>query len=139
MGPPSKYHPSESVTLKCGISEDDLSFKTASYGRLIHTPHVQQQEHKVTLCVRWHVLPLNEFEKRILMEIVGGRYRPEDNELRLKSEQFGSRIENKRHLVSMLDRLVFAARKLAAEAQKQQDSEEATLSPPQNQKEDAEN
>lgn len=118
-GPPAKYLPSQAVVLKCGISEDDLSFKTASYQRLIHAPYVQHQEHKVTLCVRWHNLPLNDFEKRILQEIVGSRYNPETSELRLSSEQFGSRIENKRHLTSILDRMVFAARNLAAESSKQ--------------------
>jgi Mitochondrial ribosomal subunit protein len=127
IGPPPKYRLVEAPVLKCGISEDDLTFKTTSYGRLLDTPHVQHQEHKVTMCVRWHVLPLNDFEKRILMEIVGARYKPEHNELKLTSEQFGSRIENKRHLVSMLDRLVFAARKLAVEAQKQQDVEQAVV------------
>lgn len=116
----SKYRPSESVVLKCGIAEDDLTFKTASYQRLIHAPYVQHHEHKVTLGVRWHVLPLNDFEKRILMEIVGNRYNPETNELRLTSDQFGSRIENKRHLTSILDRMVFAARTLAVEATKQE-------------------
>ena len=119
IGPPSKYRPSEPVVLKCGISEDNLTFKTNSYQRLIHAPYVQHQEHKVTLSVRWHMLPLNDLEKRILMEIVGNRYKPETNELRLTSEQFGSRIENKRHLTSILDRMVFAARNLAAEATKQ--------------------
>ncbi|CAB9503774.1 expressed unknown protein [Seminavis robusta] len=124
-GAPPKYQLVEAPVLKCGISEDDLTFKTTSFGRLIEAPYVQHQEHKVTMCVRWHVLPLNDFEKRILMELVGGRYNPEQNQLKLTSDQFGSRIENKRHLTSMLDRLVFAARKLAVEATKQE-SVEAT-------------
>jgi len=114
LGPPSKYQVKEAVMLACGISEDDLVFKTASYQRLMHAPYVQHHEHKVTMSLRWGLLPLNDFEKRILIEIVGGRYNPERNELKMTSDQFGSRIENKRHLTSMLDRLVFAARKLAA-------------------------
>lgn len=126
IGPPPQQHNAvpkprgeESTMLQCGLSEDDLTFKTSSYGRLIHAPHVPHSEHKVTLSCRWQHLPLDELEKCILAEIVGGRFNPENNELRLTSEQFGSRIENKRHLVSMLDRLVFAARKLAADAQGQ--------------------
>ena len=117
MGPPPKYRVSEPVMLKCGISEDDISFKTTNYGNLVYAPHVQHQEHKVTMRVKDHVLPLNEFEKRILKEIVGNRFREDRNELQMSSDQFGSRIENKRHLTSMLDRLVFAARKLAAAAE----------------------
>ena len=117
MGPPPKYRVSEPIMLKCGISEDDLAFKTTSYQNLVYAPYVQREEHKVTMRVKEHVLPLNDFEKRILKEIVGGRFREDRNELQLSSDQFGSRIENKRHLTSMLDRLVFAARKLAAAAQ----------------------
>jgi hypothetical protein len=117
-------HPSpERIVLKCGIPEDELTFKTASYQRLLMAPYVQHQEHKVSVSLPWNQLPLDDFEKRIMMEIVGSRYRPETNELRLSSEQFGSRIENKRHLTSMLDRLVFAARKLAKEA----DGKETTM------------
>jgi hypothetical protein len=37
--------------------------------------------------------------------------------LRLTSDQFGSRIENKRHLVSMLDRIVLSSQRLAKEIQ----------------------
>lgn len=113
LGPPPKYQVKEAVMLACGICEDDIAFKTTSYQRLMQAPYVQHREHKVTMIVKWNVLPLNDFEKRILMEIVGQRYNPEKNELKMTSDQFGSRIENKRHLTSMLDRLVFAARKLA--------------------------
>ena len=117
LGPPPKYRVSAPVSLKCGISEDDISFKTTNYQDLIYAPYVQHQEHKVTMRVKDHVLPLNDFEKRILKEIVGNRFREDRNVLQMSSEQFGSRIENKRHLTSMLDRLVFAARKLAAAAE----------------------
>lgn len=117
LGPPPKYRVSEPIMLKCGISEDDISFKTTNYQNLIYAPYVQHQEHKVTMRVHENVLPLNEFEKRILKEIVGNRFREDRNILQLSSDQFGSRIENKRHLTSMLDRLVFAARKLAAAAE----------------------
>lgn len=116
LGPPPKYRVSEPLMLKCGISEDDISFKTTNYQNLIYAPYVQHQEHKVTMRVKEHVLPLNDFEKRILKEIVGNRFREDGRVLQMSSEQFGSRIENKRHLTSMLDRLVFAARKLAAAA-----------------------
>lgn len=120
LGAPAKYRVSEPVMLECGISEDDISFKTSNYGNLIYAPHVQHQEHKVTMRVKENVLPLNEFELRILKEIVGGRYRDDEGVLQLSSEQFGSRIENKRHLTSMLDRLVSAARKLAAAADEEE-------------------
>lgn len=98
--------------LKCGISEDVLSFKTVSYGRSYTTPHVQPGEHQITLQVNLKHLPLNEDEQRIFQRIVGRR-RIHDEKVRLISNFFASRIENKRHVVSMLDRLVLASQLLA--------------------------
>ena len=100
--------------LKCGISEDLLRFKTCSYGRMYTSPHVQPGEHQVTLKVKLEHLPLNEEETLIFKRLVGSRrVHEERDEVRLISNQFASRIENKRHVVSMLDRLVLASQMLA--------------------------
>ena len=55
-------------------------------------------------------------ELDILKDIVGRRYNEERQQLFLQTVQFGSRIENKRYLVDMLDRLVLACQRLAKEA-----------------------
>lgn len=102
--------------LKCGVCEDALRFKTTHYGRMLLPPHVQPGEHRVQLKVFTSDLTLDETELEVMKQIVGNRVNEERNELRLTSNQFGSRIENKRHLVSMLDRIVICSKQLAQEA-----------------------
>lgn len=106
--------------LKCGIPDMALRFTTTSYGRLINAPYVHSQEHQVTLKVNTRWVPLKGMEWDILREIVGPRrFNEERRELRLTSDRFGSRIENKRHLVSMLDRIVTSCQHLGRELAQQ--------------------
>mmetsp|Transcript_9896 Transcript_9896/g.10979 ORF Transcript_9896/g.10979 Transcript_9896/m.10979 type:complete len:222 (-) Transcript_9896:156-821(-) len=108
--------PPEIPTLKCGIPETNLKFKTTNYSRLMAPPYIQTSEYKVTLQVKIKYLPLHTpLEIEIFQQIVGTRYDVEKNELKLTSNQFASRIENKRHLCSMLDRIVIGAKRLASE------------------------
>lgn len=61
-------------------------------------------------------LPIESgLEKEIFHQIVGTRFDHDLNELKLTSNQFASRIENKRHLCWMLDRIVMGTKKLAEE------------------------
>ena len=110
--------------LECGVEESALRFKTTCYGRLLLAPFVHPNEHKIVMTVPIDELNLNGLERDILKEIVGSRWREEEGELRLQSVSFGSRIENKRHLVSMLDRLVLSCQRLAAEVQERAASAE---------------
>ena len=109
--------------LKCGISESVLSFKTTTYDRLMLPPYVQPSEYKVTLKVYTRDLPLDtsKLEYQIFQQIVGQRYNTERQELKLTSAQFASRIENKRHLCMMLDRIVLGAKRLAKEVEEGKD------------------
>ena len=100
--------------LRCGVPESALKFKTVAYGRLSMPPYVLPQEHKVTLKVNIDDIPFeNETELEIFFQIVGQRYNSTKNELTLISSQFASRIENKRHAVSMLERIMESAKFLA--------------------------
>lgn len=102
--------------LECGIPESELRFQTTSYGRFALPPYVSAGEHRVTVKVALAAIPLeNDREKEILLEIVGARYNPKKGVLKLSSEKFASRIENKRYLVDMIERIVSNARKLAEE------------------------
>jgi hypothetical protein len=103
--------------LKCGVPEHVLRFKTTTYGRLLEEPFVRPMEHRVTLQVATRHIPLNEVERMVLKEIVGTRLNDQTGVLQMSSAQFGSRIENKRHLVSMLDRIVDSAKTLATRVQ----------------------
>ena len=100
--------------LKCGVAEHHVRFKTTSYGRLVAEPFVQPNEHRVMLQVAIRHVPLTDIERRVLKEIVGNRLNENTGVLQLSSSQFGSRIENKRHVVSMLERAVESAKNLAA-------------------------
>jgi len=115
--PPEKF-------LKCGVNEASLRFRTMHYGRTQLAPHIQPGEHRVTLKVNMEDIPLTEVERDIVKQIVGNRVNEERGELRLASDQFGSRIENKRHLVSMLDRIVLSAQRLAKELENEESEDE---------------
>ncbi len=72
--------------------------------------------HKVTLQVNLDNLPLkSDLEKKIFRQIVGARFNEDHNKLKMVSNQFASRIENKRHLCWMLDRIVLNSQRLAEE------------------------
>lgn len=114
-------HIHQAPTLKCGIPEHKLKFKTTSYGRLMLPPYVQHSEYKVTLQVHLNDLPLHtDLEQKILAQVVGTRFDKEKKHLKLTSNHFASRIENKRHLCSMLDRIVVGVQRLAKEYQDSQ-------------------
>jgi len=99
--------------LKCGVPEHQLKYKTTTYGRLLEEPFVRPNEHRVVLQVAARNIPLTDLQKAVLKEIVGNRLNDETGILQLSSAQFGSRIENKRHVVSMLERAVESAKSLA--------------------------
>lgn len=105
--------------LPCGLPESSLRFTTTHYGRLLQAPFVHQNEHTVVMTARLGN-SLSETEQLILKEIVGERFDTEKKTLRLTSRQFGSRIENKRHLVSMLNRIVTSCKNLAKQAEEEE-------------------
>lgn len=118
LNPPSKL-------LKCGIAEDSLSFKAAHYTMSQLPPFVQRGEFKITLKVSLDDIPLkNKVERDMLLQLVGNRYHEKTNRLMLTSDKFPSRIENKRYLVELLDRLVIGAQKLALHGDSYFDAEE---------------
>ncbi|KAL9190822.1 hypothetical protein ACHAXT_000528 [Thalassiosira profunda] len=102
--------------LDCGIPESALRFVTASYGRFALPPYVAPGEHRVTVKVSLDAIPFeSEQEREVFLQIVGSRYNPQKGDLQLSSEKFASRIENKRYLVDMIERIVASARKLASD------------------------
>ena len=102
--------------LECGILESNLRFTTKSYGRFALPPYVSPGEHRVTVKVALKDIPFeNDHEKDIFMEIVGARYNPTKGDLQLSSDKFASRIENKRYLVDMIEKIVANSRQLAKE------------------------
>jgi len=80
------------------------------------------KEHQVTVKVHTDKVPLTKQEMEILREIVGNRLNDERKELRLSSNTFGSRIENKRHVVSMLDRIICSCQRLGKTLREENDN-----------------
>ena len=113
----SQFVAPEVKYLKCGVPEHLLRYKTKTFGRLLEEPFVKPNEHKVTLQVETQYIPLSDMERIVMKEIVGSRLNDETGLLQLSSSQFGSRIENKRHTVSMLERIVESAKALAAKVE----------------------
>lgn len=112
----SNAPPIDIPKLKCGIPEYVLKFRTTCFSKLHLPPYVQQDEYKVYLTVSLNDIPLStELEHQIFRQIVDRRYIPEKKQLRLSCNLFASRIENKRHLCNMLDRIVLGAQRLAKE------------------------
>lgn len=102
--------------LECGIPEDKLMFKAVTYGRYQLAPFVNPAEHKITMTVRIQDIPLEtDLEHEIFHQIVGRRFMHSKQQLKLTSGVFASRIENKRHLCSMLERIVANTKRLAKE------------------------
>lgn len=102
--------------LKCGIPEYVLKFRTTNFAKLHLPPYVQKNEFKVHLTVSLRHIPLStELEYKIFRQIVDNRFLEGKNQLRLSCNLFASRIENKRHLCNMLDRIVLGAQRLAKE------------------------
>ena len=92
-------------------------------------PYIMTKEHQVTVKVHTSDLPLNAQEKEILREIVGKRLNDERKELRMSSNVFGSRIENKRHVVSMLDRILVSCQRMGKTLEQQDENSRSSNSP----------
>lgn len=118
--------------LACGIPERALRYQGTSFGRTAAPPHVMPNEHRLVMTLPTSELPFGrgDPEYEVLREIVGPRrLNDKRGELRLSSNQFGSRIENKRHLQSMVDRIVLSCMRLGKELRaKKKDGGESTTS-----------
>ena len=108
--------------LECGVPEDALRYITTHYGRLVLAPHVEAWEQRVVLQIDLKHMPIRtDTEKAMLKQIVGNRYDTEKERMQLSCNLFGSRIENKRHLETMLNRIVLGAKELAKQVQEQEE------------------
>ena len=68
------------------------------------------------ICIQVYIdeLGLTEDEQHILIEMVGKRYNTGNREIKLKTERFPNRIENKKYLTYQLEALLEESRRLAA-------------------------
>lgn len=61
-------------------------------------------------------LGLNEGEKKVLIRMLGPRYNPGNQELKLTTEKYSHRLENKKHLTYLIEQLVQASKELYPQA-----------------------
>lgn len=100
--------------LECGLPEDLIRFHTTVWDKTLLAPFVHTREHRVALHVDLKDLPLDDVGKQILQQVVGHqRYDVKRNVLKMNAAHFPSRIENKRYLVRMLDKVVIACQRVA--------------------------
>ncbi|CAM9649701.1 unnamed protein product [Ascophyllum nodosum] len=71
---------------------------------------VHPAEFKVELMVPVPLLGLSENEEERLIQLVGPRYKEKKKMLRLVSDRFPNRIDNKRYLVHLLENILVEAR-----------------------------
>lgn len=58
-------------------------------------------------------LNLNEMEAAVMVRMMGKRYNQNKREIKLTGDRFPNRVENKRHVVLLLEKLLLEARRLA--------------------------
>lgn len=101
------------------VQENLLRFKlsaTYEHGTAVHFPHLQfnPSDYKVSLYVSIDDLKLSPREAAIFIEMIGSRYNQGKREVRLISNRFPNRIENKRYLTYLLENLLNEARRINA-------------------------
>lgn len=91
-----------------------------SQGSSIFYPHLKfnPADFKVGLVVRTSDLGLSKEELAVFIEMVGPRFNQGKGTVRFTSERFANRIENKKHLIFQLERLLLESRRISADLAK---------------------
>ena len=102
------------------VPSDKLQFQfraTFGHGTSILYPHLKfhPADFKVGLVVKVDDCGFkSDMERDIFIEMVGTRYNTGKKEVRLTTDRFSNRVENKRYLTLLLERLIAESKKLAA-------------------------
>lgn len=100
------------------IPDSKLRFQTKStfsVGSSIFYPHLKfnPADFKVALVVALSDLGLSKVEQDVLVEMVGPRFNQGKRLVRLTANRFANRIENKKYLIFLLEKLLLEARRIA--------------------------
>jgi len=100
------------------IPDSKLRFQlkaSFSQGSSIFYPHLKfhPADFKVGLVVNTADLGLSEDELAVFLEMVGPRYNQGKRIVRLTAERFPNRIENKKYLILLLEKLLLETRRIA--------------------------
>ena len=114
--------PKEFSPVSRTVANEKLRFQfktTFGHGSAILYPHLKFHpgDFKVGLVVKVEGCGFtSELEKEVFIEMVGPRYNTSKKEVRLTSERFPNRIENKKYLINLLEKLIAESKMLAASA-----------------------
>lgn len=103
------------------VPDEILGFSCRTYmagdsdDRYPNVHGVHPAEFKVELTVSVPLLRLSAREEERLIQIVGPRYKENRRMLRLVSDRFPNRIDNKRYLVHLLENILVEARNVEDE------------------------
>lgn len=105
--------PPRTVPDKCLRFEYTAVFRTGEELYYKHLP-VNPENFKVKMRVFLYDLQLEDEEKCILLRMVGPRYNVGKQEITFTAKKFPSRLENKKYLVLLLERLLAESRRLSS-------------------------
>jgi len=85
------------------------------HGSSIFYPHLKYHpaDYKVALLVKVEEMGLTAEQTKIFIEMVGPRYNTGKRIVKLTATRFPNRLENKKYLIYLLERLAIEARKLS--------------------------
>ena len=115
-----KQLPKELVPVPRTVPSDKLRYQfrtTFNHGSAILYPHLKfhPADFKVGLVVKLEDCGfMTDLEKEVFIEMVGPRYNTGKKEVRLTSDRFSNRIENKKYLGNLLEKLIAESKRLAA-------------------------
>ena len=118
--PPKEMVTEELKSINRTVASDKLHFQfraTFGHGSSILYPHLKfhPADFKVGLVVKVEDCGFqSDLEKDIFIEMVGKRYNTGKKAVRLTSNRFSNRVENKKYLTLLLERLIAESKKLAA-------------------------
>jgi len=107
------------VVPKRTVPDNKLRFQlkaTFSQGSSIFYPHLKfhPADYKVGLVVNTADLGLSKDELAVFVEMVGPRHNQGKRTVRLTADRFPNRLENKKYLIMLLEKLIAESKRLAA-------------------------
>lgn len=115
---PSAAYPTALAAPVRTIPDSKLRFQTKSTfatGGSIYYPHLKfhPADFKVAVVVALADLQLSHIEQDIFIEMVGPRFNQGKRLVRLTADRFSNRIENKKYLIYVLEKLLLESKRIA--------------------------
>jgi hypothetical protein len=116
----AKELPVDLAPVKRTVPSEKLRFQfrsTFGHGSSVLYPHLKfhPADFKVGLVVKVEDCGFtSDFEEEVFIEMVGPRYNTGKKEVRLTSDRFQNRVENKKYLTILLEKLIAESKRIAS-------------------------